>query len=383
MNRHTVYVTRTKVKFMKTKTKHRRLLIQGSLFAAVIISLSACSGGGNKAESLREKYSAYFPVGVAIGKQHLEGYDTVLIKKNFASITAENDMKPENTINEEGEFTFEAGDRIVEFAANNGLLVRGHTLVWYNQTDDWFYRDSTGEFLSKEAMLDRLEGYITTVLDHYRGKVYAWDVVNEAIAYEGEQMYREDIDWFRICGPEYIEKAFVFARNADPEVKLFYNDYNLIDPVKAKKVYDMVKDFQQRGIPVDGIGMQGHWTLEDVNAEKLSHSIDLFASLGLEVQITELDISIYPFYHNVAEEYLPKEKREFTEEIEEKQADKYAEVFSVFRDKANVVTNVTLWGVADNNTWLSNYFVKGRTDYPLLFDNDYEPKRAFETIMDF
>ncbi len=356
---------------------------QRTIFLLSIFIFTACNRTGEPAASLAEKYSAYFPIGVAISKAHMEGHDTVLIKKHFASITAENDMKPERTINKNGEFTFGAGDQIASFASENDIMARGHTLVWYNQTDEWFYRDSMGNLLSKEKMLERLEWYIGEVLDHYRGKVYAWDVVNEAIAYEPDKMFREDIDWFRICGPEYIEKAFVYAREADPEVKLFYNDYNLIDPVKAEKVYKMVKDFQERGIPIDGIGMQGHWTLEDVTAENLSKSIDLFASLGLEVQITELDVSIYPFYHNIAEEYLPKEKRAFTDEIEQMQAKKYAEIFRVLREKSDKVTNVTFWGLADNNTWLSNYFVKGRTDYPLLFDTEYQPKSAFEAIMNF
>lgn len=232
-------------------------------------------------------------------------------------------------------------------------------------------------------MLDRHEEYIHSVLDHYRGKVYAWDVVNEAISDSDTLFYREDIDWFRICGPEYIEHAFVTAREADPDIKLFYNDYNLIDPDKAQKVYEMAKDFIARGIPIDGIGMQGHWTLEDVNADNLAASIDLFASLGLEVQITELDLSVYPFYHNRDRNTLTKQVKEFTPELEMRQAEKYGEIFRVLREKSNKVTNVTFWGVADNMTWLSNYFVSGRTDYPLLFDQDYEPKKAFDAIIDF
>jgi endo-1,4-beta-xylanase len=349
---------------------------------SALLAFPGCNQEKSDSLSLSEKYSEYFAIGAAIGQSHLSDYDTVLLKKHFNSITAENDMKPQRTINKKGKYTFEAGDKLVAFAEKNNIKVRGHTLVWYNQTDDWFYRDKKGNFLAKEEMLDRLQEYISNVLNHYRGKVYAWDVVNEAISWEPDKLYREDIDWFRICGPEYIEKAFIFAREADPEVKLFYNDYNLIDSVKAKKVYEMAKDFQVRGIPIDGIGMQGHWTLEDVNTENLTRSIDLFGSLGLEVQITELDISIYPFYHNVPRDQLPEQVREFTKELEMDQAEKYREVFEVLRKKADVVTSVTFWGVADNKTWLSNHFVSGRTDYPLLFNTNYEPKKVFEMIMD-
>jgi len=368
---------------MKEILKKINFKLNFALSFALILILSSCNSESDTVPSIKDEYSEYFQIGAAIGQKHLASYDTLLLKKHFSSITAENDMKSRRTINKNAAYTYEAGDRLVEFARENEMLVRGHTLVWYHQTDEWFYRDSAGNFLSSEKMLERMEDYIHNVLDHYRGMVYCWDVVNEAIGNDKDKFYREDIDWFRICGPEYIEKAFLYAREADPEVKLFYNDYNLIDPVKAQKVYQMVKDFQDRGIPIDGIGMQGHWTLEDVNAENLAKSIDLFASLGLEVQITELDISIYPFYHNIPRHELPQEVREFTEELEMKQAEKYREVFKVLREKSDKVTSVTFWGVADNKTWLSNYFVKGRTDHPLLFDSEYQPKEAFYAITDF
>jgi len=348
-----------------------------------LLSIISCSDNENAEIRLKKKYKEHFPIGAAVGKSHLESMDTVILKKHFSSITAENDMKPSRTINDEGEFTFERGDHIVEFARRNNMKVRGHTLVWYNQTPDWFYRDNSGNYLEKDSLLSRLKWYVYTVVSHYSGKVYAWDVVNEGIAWKQDEFYREDINWFKICGPEYIEKAFVFARQADPDVKLFYNDYNLIDPAKAQKVYKMAKDFINRGIPIDGIGMQGHWTMEDVNAENLTRSIDLFASLGLEVQITELDLSIYPFYHNIPEDSLQKNIIEFTDGIETKQAEKYREIFDVLREKSDVVTGVTFWGVSDKKTWLSNYFVEGRTDHPLLFDADYKTKKAFYAITDF
>lgn len=352
-------------------------------FFVLTALMVSCSAPKDSEPSLRKKYEPYFTIGAAIGSRHLQDYDTVLLKQHFSGITAENDMKPQRTINKKGEFTFEAGDRIVEYARKNGMEVRGHTLVWYNQTDPWFYRDSAGIFLTKEKMLERLKWYICQVLEHYRGRVYGWDVVNEAISDSDSLFYREDIDWFRVCGPEYIEKAFVYAHECDPDIKLYYNDYDLINPKKAQKVYQMLKDFVARGIPVHGVGMQGHWTLEDVNASNLAASIDLFASLGLEVQITEMDISIYPYYHNTPRELLPKEVREFTPELEARQAEKYKEVFSVLREKSDKVTSVTFWGVADDKSWLSHYFVPGRIDHPLLFNPEFKPKKAFGAIMDF
>ena len=343
----------------------------------------SCNSTKTTDPSLAETYADDFLVGAAIGQGHLSNYDTVLLKQHFSSVTAENDMKPGRTIRSLNDYSFEAGDRIVEFAKEHGLKVRGHTLVWHNQTPAWFFRDSSGTILEKEAMLERLRGYIFDVLDHYRGQVYAWDVVNEAIGNKPGEAYRDTTEWFRICGPEFIEKAFVYAREADPEVQLFYNDYNLIDPEKAQKVHAMAKDFQERGIPIDGIGMQGHWTMHDVDAENLEKSIQLFASLGLDVHITELDLSIYPHYHNIPRSSLPAEVIPFTAELEQQQAEKYKEIFEVLRRNSDKVSNVTFWGVADNKSWLSNYFVKGRTDHPLLFDTEYEPKAAFNAITSF
>jgi endo-1,4-beta-xylanase len=350
---------------------------------AILAGTSSCVSPKSEEISLATAYEDYFQIGAAIGQKHLEGYDTLVLKQHFSSITAENDMKPGRIVSEYGVYDFTRADRLVDFALRNDLVVRGHTLVWRNQTRDWFYRDSTGKSIGKEASLERMRDYIHTVLDHFRGRVYCWDVVNEAIGPQPQDFYRDSTDWFRACGPEFIEKAFVYAREADPEVQLFYNDYNLIDTVKARKVYQMARDFQERGIPIDGIGMQGHWTMEDNVVENLAYSIDLFASLGLEVHITELDLSLYPFYHDTPKEDLPRELIPMTPELEKKQAEKLAAIFEVLRERSEVVTSVTTWGVADNKTWLSNYFVKGRTDHPLLFDTAYQAKDAVFAILDF
>jgi endo-1,4-beta-xylanase len=347
----------------------------------ILIIFIGCTDKQGSSDSLQENYEQYFPIGAAIGKKHLKSYDTVLLKHHFASVTAENDMKPGRTIDAPGQYTFEAGDRIVNFAQRNDMLVRGHTLIWYNQTPDWFYRDENGDFLTKDSLFSRMRTYIHDVLEHYKGDIYCWDVVNEAISDYHDRTYRDDIDWYKVCGPEYIEKAFIYAREADPEVKLFYNDYDLINPHKRDKTYKVLKELLDKGVPIDGVGMQGHWTLEDVNTEVLTAAIDSFANLGLEVQITELDISVYPYYHNMDRSTLPDEVKPFTHELGDSLAAKYKEVFEVFIEKADVLTGVTFWGVADNKTWLSHYVVPGRTDYPLLFDSVYQPKKAFYEVI--
>jgi len=354
---------------------------QSLIFTIAMLSLFSCQPADESLPSVKEKYEDYFPIGAAIGRKHLQSYDTLLLKKHFNSVTAENDMKPTNTIEAPGEYTFEAGDRIVAFAQKNDMLVRGHTLVWYNQTPDWFYQHENGETLSKEALLERMKSYIYTVLDHYRGQIYCWDVVNEVISDHDEKTYRDDIRWFEICGPDYIEKAFEYAHDADPTIELFYNDYDLINPKKRDKTYRVLKELLDKGVPIHGVGMQGHWTLEDVNRQLLTEAIDKFASLGLQVQITELDISVYPYYHN--QDSLPQAIKPYTESLADSLAAKYGEVFEVFREKKDKLTGVTFWGVADNKTWLSSYFVKGRTDYPLLFNHEFEPKKSFYQVVNF
>ncbi len=350
--------------------------------ALTLVILTACHKEA-PIPSLEERYEKYFPIGAAVGQKQLQGLDSALLTHHFSSLTAENDMKVSRTIKSMQEFSFTAGEHLVDFAERHGMQMRGHTLVWYHQTPGWFYRDSLGHYLSKEQLLQRMRWYIHQVLDHYRGRVYAWDVVNEAIADGSAMFYRQNIDWYRVCGPEYIKKAFVYAHEADPTIKLFYNDYDLINPVKRDKVYKMVKKMIDEGIPIHGIGMQGHWTLEDVNEQNLSAAIDLFASLGVEVQITELDISVYPYYHNMDRSTLPKEVKPYTPELAKQLADKYEEVFKVLRKKSEKITGVTFWGVTDKKTWLSNYVVKGRTDYPLLFDSLYQPKEAFWKVVEF
>jgi endo-1,4-beta-xylanase len=208
-------------------------------------------------------------------------------------------------------------------------------------------------------------------------------VVNEAISDYDDRIYRDDIDWFKVLGPDYIEMAFRYAHEADPTIKLYYNDYDLINPKKRDKTYKMVKELLDKGVPIHGIGMQGHWVLEDNLKENLPAAIDKFASLGLDVQITELDISVYPYYHNMDRSTLPKEIRQFEGQLDEELAAKYKEAFGILRSRKDKITGVTFWGLADNNTWLSKYVVKGRTDYPLLFDKEYNPKKAYYAIMEF
>ena len=324
---------------------------------------------------LKDYFKGYFPVGVAVSPLSLSGAEGALILKHFASLTAENVMKMGPIHPEENRYFWDNADKIVNFASSNGLRMRGHTLCWYQQTPSWMFMDAAGNAVTKEVLLARLKAHIQQVAGRYKGKIYAWDVVNEAVADNGDLVYRET-NWYKICGEEYIAKAFQWAHEADPDAKLFYNDYNTENPAKRDKIYKMLKGLLDAGVPVHGIGLQGHWGLTNPSETNLRAAIEKFSSLGLKVQITELDISVYSSDKEAAVVPLTGEK-------EQMQMDQYKMVFKVFRDYKAVITGVTFWNISDKTSWLDNFPVRGRKNYPLLFDQNLQPKKAFWEVVKF
>jgi endo-1,4-beta-xylanase len=348
-------------------------------FLAIIIS---CSAPEPEKKGLKNYYAEYFAVGVAVSPFSLEDSASAnLIINEFSSMTAENAMKMAPIHPQEDTFRWEPADKIVAFAEEHGLKLRGHTLCWHSQAPDWMFIQEDSQRVSKDTLLERLENHIANVAGRYSGKIYAWDVVNEAISDAPDEIYRNSI-WYEVCGEEFITKAFEFARKYDPTAKLFYNDYNVIDSVKCEKIYQMVKTMKEKGVPIDGVGIQGHWSVYEPSEPQLRRTIERLASLGIEIQITELDISIYP------KEASRREKLEtdidvFTPELEQLQVDKYEMIFRVFREYKNEITSVTFWNVSDKHSWLDNFPVRGRKDYPLLFDQNHAPKKAYGKVIDF
>lgn len=327
-------------------------------------------------KGLKDYYKEYFPIGVSVSPTSLTGFQSVLILKHFQSLTAENVMKPVLIHPEEKRYFWDNADRIVDFAKANGLLIRGHTLCWHKQTPDWMFRDQDGKSVKKEVLLARLKDHITQVVKRYKGKIYAWDVVNEAIDDDDSKFMRET-DWFKICGEEYIAKAFQWAHEADPDAQLFYNDYNTESPIKRDKIYRLLKKLLNDGVPVHGIGLQGHWNIYNPNEKDLRDAIEKFSSLGLKIQITELDVSVYSSAETDSADNI------FTPEREKKQIEKYEMVFRVLRDYRKVITGVTFWNVSDKSSWLDNFPVRGRKNYPLLFDQNLKPKKAYWKVVEF
>jgi len=303
-----------------------------------------------------------------------------LLIRHFNSITPENALKPGPVHPAMDTYNWSGADRIVSFALQHGMKIHGHVLVWHEQSPGWLFTKGEGR-VSKAGLTQRMKDHIFTVVSRYRGKIDAWDVVNEAVADSGAGIYRQS-EWFNICGSDYIKNAFIFAHEADPDARLFYNDYNMVRPEKRDRVYKMLKGLIDEGVPVHGVGIQGHWSVFGPAEKELDDAVRLFSSLGLEVQITELDMSVYPWEKD-RRERMVGEQDILTPEKEAAQVDQYKMIFSCLRKNRDRINGVTFWGISDRNSWLNNYPVRGRRNYPLLFDREGKPKKAFWEVVQF
>lgn len=327
--------------------------------------------------SLYKSLESEFSVGAAIEPYQTEGPHAELLKKHFNSIVAENVMKPGLLAPKKDEFYWENADKIVSFAKENKMELRFHTLVWHNQTAGWFFEDEDGNELEakeehKQLLLERLRQYIRIVGERYRDDMESWDVVNEVIDPDEPDGLRKS-KWFKITGTEYIEVAFHTAREVlGSKAGLFINDYNTNDPGKRTALYNLVKELLDKGVPVDGVGHQMHINLEWPEASTIEETIELFASLGIDNKVTEMDISLYV---NDTDKY-----ETISEELVTKQGKRYQEVFDIFRSKKDKISQVITWGIADDHTWKSGFPIN-RPDSPLLFDKQYRPKPAFWEIV--
>jgi endo-1,4-beta-xylanase len=343
--------------------------------ASLFLSASAQEKG------LKDHYAKFFPMGAAVTPQNLRGPDSLLLATHFNSITAENAMKMGPIHPREHQYNWAPADAIVQFAMDHKMKMRGHTLCWHTQAPAWLFRDSaTGQQVTKAILLQRLKDHITEVVTRYKGKIYAWDVVNEVIA-DDTAFYRKSL-WYQICGEEFITRAFEYAHAADPKALLFYNDYDTENPEKREKIYTMLKKMLAAKVPIHGVGLQGHWNIYDSLAKELPASIEKFSSLGLKVQVTELDISVYKG-ESGRRQKRSDETDTFTPEQEQKQVEQYKIVFDVFRKYRSKLTGITFWNVSDRRSWLDNFPVAGRKNYPLLFDRENKPKRAYFEVVKF
>lgn len=335
-----------------------------------------------EAPGLKDYYRDYFPIGVAVSPRALHTDEAGLVIRQFNSITPENAMKMSVIHPGEQQYNWRDADSIAAFARRNGMKLRGHTLVWHNQAPGWIFKDADGQQVSKEVLLQRLKAHITTVVKRYKGIVYAWDVANEVISDRKDEFYRNSL-WYQICGEEFIEKAFQWAHEADPDALLFYNDYNEINTVKREKIIRMLNGLISKGVPVHGVGLQAHWAVNEPSVAQLDKTMADFAKLGLKIQITEFDVSVYRKEHEMREWIAGDSATAFTVEKEQQQLEQFRRCFECFRKYRDVLTGVTFWNISDRYSWLDNFPVRGRKDYPLLFDKDLQPKKAFWAVVKF
>jgi endo-1,4-beta-xylanase len=331
---------------------------------------------------LKDYYRDYFPIGVAVSAHALHTDEVGLVLRQFNSVTPENAMKMSVIHPDEQQYNWCDADSIAAFASRNGMKLRGHTLVWHNQAPKWIFKDSTGQQVSKEVLLQRLKGHITTVVKRYKGIVYAWDVANEVISDHKDEFYRNSL-WYQICGEEYIEKAFQWAHEADPDALLFYNDYNEISAVKREKIIRMLNGLIRKGVPVHGVGLQAHWAVNEPSTAQLDKTMQDFVKLGLKIQITEFDVSVYPKEHEMRGWEAGDSATDFTEAKEQQQLEQFRRCFDTFRKYRDILTGVTFWNISDRYSWLDNFPVRGRKDYPLLFNKVLQPKKAFWAVVKF
>ena len=371
---------------MKTNILTNVALIMLALF------LAACAPEVNIGEpGLKDALEGKFYMGAALNEQQILGKDSTslaLIQSHFNSVVAENCMKMGPIHPEEGAFNFELADRFIEFADDLDMYTVGHCLVWHSQAPDWFFTDEEGNEVSREVLIERMKEHILTVAGRYKGKVDSWDVVNEA--FEDDGSWRET-PFYRIIGKDYLEMAFIFANEADPEAELIYNDYSMYHEGRRDAVVELVRSLKEKGIRIDGVGMQAHYGMDFPTLEAFEKSIVAFAETGVDVHITEMDISILPSPWSQTGAEISKqadyqEKMNpyadgLPDSVDLALNQRWVDFFDLFLKHQDKIKRVTTWGISDLHSWKNNWPIRGRTNYPLLFDREFNPKPAVEEII--
>jgi len=362
------------------------------LFLACLTCISCNQTDDVKEPTLKSALDGKFYIGTALNVDQILGQDSSsikIVKEHFSSIVAENCMKSMYLQPNEGEFFFDDADKFVAFGEENNMFIIGHCLVWHSQAPSWFFTDEKGNDVSKEVLIERIKNHITTIVTRYKGRVKGWDVVNEAILDDGS--LRES-KFYKIIGEDFIHLAFEFAHAADPEAELYYNDYNEWHPGKMQAIVNLVNTLKEKGIRIDAVGMQGHMGMEYPSFEEYQAAIDAYTSAGVQVMVTEFDMSALPSPRrnvgaNIADtEEFRQEVNPYTEGLPDSVAtvwtQRMADYFSLFLKNQDKIKRVTLWGVTDGDSWKNDFPMRGRTDYPLLFDRAYNAKPIVQQVIE-
>jgi len=359
--------------------------IKPYLFAFTVLLSASCTSQKEK-PSLKDLYKNDFYIGTALDLNQINEKskkEDSLIRKEFNAITAENIMKSMYTHPQKDKYDFTLADKFVAYGEKNKMFIHGHTLIWHSQLAPWMEKiaDST-------EMKAFMKDHITTIVSRYKGRVNSWDVVNEALNEDGT--LRKSI-FLNTLGEKYLANAFKLAEKADPKVDLYYNDYNIEEPAKRAGAIALIKKIKAEGGKVDGVGIQGHWKLESPSLEEIEKSILEYSALGLKVAFTELDITVLPNPWDlkgadVNQNFEGSEKmnpypKALPDSIQNKLAERYASIFKLFLKHKDKISRVTFWGVHDGQSWLNDWPIKGRTNYPLPFDKDLKHKKAYDSIL--
>lgn len=361
----------------------RHVLLSAAFLCAGSLSVGAEDYG------LKDVTKGKFLMGTSVNMSQVEGKEpkaVEILDKHFNAIVAENCMKSEEIHPEENRYFFDSADKFVRFGEQHGMTITGHCLIWHSQLPKWFFIDK-GKQVSAQELKKRMKEHIYTVVKRYKGKLKGWDVVNEAIEDDGS--WRQSL-FYKILGTEYIPLAFQYAHEADPNAELYYNDFNMSQKGKREAVVKLVKDLKKRGLRIDAVGMQGHMGMDHPNINDFEESMTAFAAAGVKVMITEWDMSALPTVNrtaNISDKVAyDKNKNPYPNGLPANVSAEWNKrmktYFNLFLKHADIITRVTVWGITDKESWKNDFPVVGRTDYPLLFDRDYQPKPFVKELID-
>ncbi len=340
----------------------------------------------DKKASLKNSFKNYFLIGAAINAAQIEEKEpnaAILIPQQFNSITPENIMKCEVIHPQWDKYNFDLADKYVAYGKKNKMFIVGHTLVWHSQLSPFI-----NNIQSSDSLMMFMTNHINTVAGRYAGKVNSWDVVNEALNEDGT--LRKSI-FLEKLGEDYLRKAFELAAKADPKAELYYNDYNIEQPKKRAGAIKLIKKIQASGTKIDGVGIQAHWSINGPPLQDIENSIIEFSALGLKISFTELDLTVLPNPWDLkgadvnqnfeGSPFMNPYPNGLPDSLQRKLAKGYEDLFKLFIKYKNKIERVTFWGVNDGQSWLNGWPIKGRTNYPLLFDSNFKPKLAYKKVM--
>lgn len=337
--------------------------------------------------SLKQIFNKDFLIGAALNVYQIQEKDAEaarLVPQQFNAATPENIMKAALIHPEWDRYNFSLADQLVAYGQKHRIKINGHTLIWHSQLPPYVRRMKDADSL-RQYMTD----HITTVAGRYKGKVFSWDVVNEALAEDGT--LRKSV-FLQLLGEDYIVEAFRLARQAAPDAELYYNDYNIEQPKKRVGAIALIKKIQAAGLRIDGVGIQGHWRAAHIPLAQIEQSIREFSALGVKVMFTELDLSVLPspgdtdvadvnFKATDSSSKMNPYPNGLPDTMQAKLSKGYEDLFRLFLKHKDKISRITFWGVSDGSSWLNNFPVRGRTNYPLLFDRAYLPKPAFYSVI--